>query len=103
MEVFCEILIAALICGAFLALIRMAQGWLVLPVHSGKEISVQSVIRVSGDCEGLEYTLRGLGYLRSSRKLQTDIRIIPGELTPQGERILRSAAERNQQIQIEKE
>lgn len=94
MGIISEIIIAIAVCASLLAIIYAARGMLLTPVRRHHGTDVFTVIRASGEAEGLEQIIEGLLWLRDSGKVETDIIIVCDGLTDEAERRAELLAEK---------
>ena len=70
MELFADIVIAVVVCGAVAAVIWSLKGLLLTPVRRRENADVFAVIRAKDDAQGLEQAVKGLVWLKDSGKAE---------------------------------
>lgn len=83
MEHLSEIMLSAIIVGAVVTILIQFKARLLAPVRSRKGADVYTLIVASGECEGLEYAVRGVEAMRECGKNDARLVIVAGELTPE--------------------
>lgn len=83
MELISQILLAILICGAVIAVMWSMRGIMLTPVGKRKGVETFTVVKIDGEADGLEQTIKGLMWLRDAGKTDTKIIIAVDNITRQ--------------------
>ncbi len=95
MELFGSLVIAVAACAAGFAVLWALKGAFLMPVRRRADADVFTIIRASGDAEGLEQTVRGLVWLRDSGRADVCLIIADDGLTGGARRRAESLAASN--------
>lgn len=69
MKLFMDLLMTVLVCGAVIFLIRLLKLAVVMPVSTGKGISMFTVLKVCGSAPALEQVLKSLSSMKDDGKM----------------------------------
>ena len=94
MSLFCEIVVAVLVCTAVISAIWLAKGLLVTPVRGSSQVVLTAVVASSGEAAHLEQTVSGLIWLKSCGKINLGVMIADAGMSPAGRRTAEKLTER---------
>lgn len=80
MELISQAILAIIVAAATIVLLFAVKGRMLTPIRKGNGVEVFTLVKVSGNAESLEHTLRGLRWLMDDGKIDMPIIIVTKEL-----------------------